>query len=82
MPSFLLRRLIHGVFVVWGVVTAVFFVDLHKPWFYFWMYAGLVMRMVLCVEREPVRESEPVPRLRRPVVRRDPYGWANSGTRP
>jgi peptide/nickel transport system permease protein len=25
MPSFLLRRLIHGVFVVWGVVTAVFF---------------------------------------------------------
>jgi len=25
MPSFLLRRLVHGVFVVWGVVTAVFF---------------------------------------------------------
>ena len=22
-----------------GVCTAVFFVDLHKPWFYFWMYA-------------------------------------------
>src|SRR5438034_448901 len=25
MPSFLLRRLVHGVFVVWGVITAVFF---------------------------------------------------------
>ncbi|HEU5135141.1 MAG TPA: O-antigen ligase family protein [Steroidobacteraceae bacterium] len=64
-----------------GVCTAVFFVDLHKPWFYFWMYAGVVMRMVLCVEKAPVPEPVTAPRSRRPVVRRDPYGWANSGTR-
>jgi len=64
-----------------GVCTAVFFVDLHKPWFYFWMYAGLAMRMVLCVEQEPAHESAAVPKVRRPEVRRDPYGWANSGTR-
>ena len=66
-----------------GVCTAVFFVDLHNPWFYFWMYAGLVMRMALCVEKNPVVESEQasVPRLRRPTVRRDPFGWANTGTR-
>jgi len=63
-----------------GVATAVFFVDLHKPWFYFWMYGGVVMRMVLCVEKSPVVETT-VPRLKRPVVRRDPYGWANPGTR-
>ena len=63
-----------------GVATAVFFVDLHKPWFYFWMYGGVMMRMVLCVENDPV--SEPAtPRVKRPTVRRDPYGWAQPGTR-
>jgi O-antigen ligase len=64
-----------------GVCTAVFFVDLHKPWFYFWMYAGLVMRMVLCVEQEPVQQAAAAPKSRRPVVRRDPYGWGQPGTR-
>jgi len=64
-----------------GVATAIFFVDLHKPWFYFWMYVGVAMRMVLCVEQEPVRESAAAPSPRRPAVARDPYGWANSGTR-
>lgn len=64
-----------------GVCTAIFFVDLHKPWFYFWMYAGLAMRMVLCVEKEPVVEQVPAPRPRRPAVRRDPYGWASPGSR-
>jgi len=64
-----------------GVVTAVFFVDLHKPWFYFWMYAGVAMRMVICADENPVRDAATVPQVRRPVVRRDPYGWAQSGTR-
>jgi len=64
-----------------GVATAVFFVDLHKPWFYFWMYGGLVMRLVLCVEQAPARESSTAPQVRRPTVRRDPYGWANPGAR-
>jgi O-antigen ligase len=64
-----------------GVATAVFFVDLHKPWFYFWMYAGVAMRMVICADEAPVQESTAVPQIRRPVVRRDPYGWAQSGSR-
>jgi O-antigen ligase len=64
-----------------GVCTAVFFVDLHLPWFYFWMYAGVAMRMALCAEQNPAREATVAPRLRRPAVRRDPYGWANAGTR-
>ncbi|HEU4779371.1 MAG TPA: O-antigen ligase family protein [Steroidobacteraceae bacterium] len=63
-----------------GVCTAVFFVDLHKPWFYFWMYAGLAMRMALCVEKDPIEQPAVTPRPRRPAVRRDPYGWANHGT--
>ena len=64
-----------------GVATAVFFVDLHKPWFYFWMYGGVVMRLVLCAEESPATEAA-TPRVKRPTVRRDPYGWAHSGTRP
>jgi O-antigen ligase len=65
-----------------GVVTAVFFVDLHTPWYYFWIYAGLVMRLVLCVERSPVKVTAPEkvadqPRARRPRQRRDAYGWAS-----
>jgi O-antigen ligase len=64
-----------------GVCTAVFFVDLHKPWFYFWMYTGLVMRMVLCVDKNPVQQPVTAQRPRRPAVRRDPYGWGHAGTR-
>ncbi len=32
-----------------AVCGAVFFVELHDPWIYFWMYTGVVMRLVLCV---------------------------------
>ena len=38
-----------------GILTAVFFVDLHQPWYYFWMYAGVVMRLVLLVQRKPAK---------------------------
>ena len=62
-----------------GIATAVFFVDLHQPWYYFWMYAGVVMRLVLLVQRKPakvpVTSASDVP-LRLPTSRRDPYGWA------
>jgi len=63
-----------------GVATAVFFVDLHKPWFYFWMYAGLVMRLVLSVEQQPAKVTVPKPGApeREPVVGRDPFGWTHS----
>jgi len=69
-----------------GVATAVFFVDLYEPWFYFWMYGGAVMRLALCVERSPAKVpapqvSDPQTLVRRPSVRRDPYGWASSQER-
>jgi O-antigen ligase len=67
-----------------GVATAVFFVDLHQPWYYFWMYAGVVMRLVLLVQRKPakvpVTSASEVP-LRLPTSRRDPYGWAQPQVR-
>ena len=63
-----------------GVVTAVFFVDLHKPWFYFWMYAGVVMRIVLVAEKEPVTERAR-PKIKRHAPQRDPFGWAQPETR-
>ena len=67
-----------------GIATAVFFVDLHQPWYYFWMYAGVVMRLVLVVQRKPakvpVTSASDVP-LRLPTSRRDPYGWAQPQVR-
>jgi len=67
-----------------GVATAVFFVNLHQPWYYFWMYAGVVMRLVLLVQRKPakvpVTSASDVPR-RLPTPRRDPYGWAQPQVR-
>jgi O-antigen ligase len=77
-------QLIAFVIGVVGVATAVFFVDLHDPWYYFWMYAGVVMRLVLLVQHQPAR----VPAMRmadaalhRPPVRRDPYGWTQPQVR-
>ena len=72
-------QLIAFVIGVVGVATAVFFVDLHDPWYYFWMYAGVVMRLVLVVQRAPAQAPATAAadvRVRRPAARRDPYGWA------
>jgi hypothetical protein len=64
-------------FVVGGmaVCVAVFFVDLHDPWIWFWMYTGAAMRLALSAELQVA--SFPAPRhqprgLERP---RDAYGW-------
>ena len=63
-------------FVLGGIAIcgAVFFVDLYEPWYYFWMYTGVVMRMAHCVEHAAVPEAAAErPRLRGPA--RDPFGW-------
>jgi len=60
-----------------AVCGAVFFVDLHDPWIYFWMYTGVVMRLALCVV--PQAATQPQTRRRRRVERpRDAYGWAGA----
>jgi hypothetical protein len=64
-------------FVIGGIAvcTAVFFVDLYDPWFFFWMYTGVVMRVAFCVEHAPATEPVLQPtRLSGPA--RDPYGWS------
>jgi len=82
-------------FVVGGtaVAAAVFFVDLHTPWIYFWMYTGVVMRLVTCVQRMPVAAPAPAlveevgrdgrrrPRVLKPALARDSYGWAGGSGR-
>ncbi len=58
-----------------GVCTAIFFVDLYSPFYYFWMYGGVVMRLIICLKESGVQEtSASSTRLAAPA--RDPYGWA------
>jgi hypothetical protein len=82
-------------FVIGGsaVSVAVFFVDLHTPWTYFWMYTGVVMRLVACVDRMPAAAPAPAPlvevardgrrrtRAPRPAIARDSYGWSSGSGR-
>ena len=59
-----------------ALCAAVFFVDLYFSWCFFWMYGGIVMRMVLCIEEQPATVPAPERRVRTRAPRRDPYGWA------
>jgi len=77
-------------FVIGGISVcgAVFFVELHDPWIFFWMYTGTVMRLAMSVSpaTEPALAPLPVAgrrqRLRAAVATRDAYGWAAQGRRP
>jgi hypothetical protein len=60
-----------------GVCTAVFFVDLYKPWYYFWMFGGAVMRLIICLKDVRVQEAAPLEATRLAAGRRDPHGWAH-----
>lgn len=77
------RHLIAFVIGATSVCGAVFFVELHEPWIYFWMYTGVVMRLVACVQPATVEAPAPVAFHRPRRVARDPYGWvgASSGRR-
>ena len=68
-------QLIAFVLATVGVCTAVFFVDLYKPFNYFWMYGGVVMRLVICMREQPAMAAEKAV-VREPETRRDSYGWA------
>ena len=75
------RHLIAYVMGAVALCGAVFFVEIMEPWIFFWMYAGTVMRMSLCAERDAVPESAAqlaMPRWRlrpRTSAPRDSYGW-------
>jgi hypothetical protein len=72
-------HLIAFVIGVMAVCAAIFFVDLHRPWYYFWAYAGVALRLAVIVNHEarehanllspaalPGRRAEPAS---------DPFGW-------
>jgi len=66
-------------FVIGGIAVcgAVFFVELHDPWIYFWIYAGTVMRLALCAQTAASPALAPSHRARsRLRAWRDSYGWA------
>jgi hypothetical protein len=72
-------------FVIGGIAVcaAVFFVDLYEPWIFFWMYAGVVLRLVHGVEHASAAEPVGAPRVRARGPARDPFGWTvTSGRRP
>jgi O-antigen ligase len=82
------RQLVAYVIGVISVCGAVFFVELHDPWVYFWMYAGTVMRLAMCVQpvtaQVPALEPESDQRWRLRAAHalpRDNYGWAAQGRR-
>lgn len=69
-------QLIAFVLATVGVCTAVFFVDLYKPFYYFWMYGGVVMRLVICMKAQTATATEKSLLIPEPETRRDSYGWA------
>jgi O-antigen ligase len=76
-------RLIGFVIGVLGVCVALFFVDLHRPWYYFWAYAGVAMRLAVSVrneaaERRTARAVRAIPANEvRPALATDSYGWSS-----
>jgi hypothetical protein len=75
-------------FVIGGISVcgAVFFVELHDPWIFFWMYAGTVVRLAMSVApaTQPAFAPAAVTGRRqrmRAAVARDAYGWAAQGRR-
>jgi hypothetical protein len=65
-------------YVIGGIAVsgAVFFVELHDPWIFFWMYTGTVMRLVLCVAPATVAAPALLPVRRQRTRPRDAYGWS------
>jgi hypothetical protein len=74
------RHLIAYVIGGTALCGAVFFVELIEPWIYFWMYTGIVMRLVLCVQESPVPAPVPIGERRsiRRALPRDAYGWSGA----
>ena len=52
-----------------------FFVDLHDPWIFFWMYTGTVMRLALCVEPSTSARRRAGSGWCATAYPRDAFGW-------
>jgi hypothetical protein len=71
------RQLVAFVVGAVSVCGAIFFVELHDPWSFFWMYTGVAMRLALCAQPRgaPLQVAESRGRVRSP---RDAYGWVGA----
>jgi O-antigen ligase len=71
--------LIGFVIGVLAVSAAVFFVDLHRPWYYFWAYAGVALRLAVLVKNEAREHADlllpPALPGARGELASDPFGW-------
>lgn len=60
-----------------ALATAVFFVDLYKPWLFYWSYAGIVMRLAVNARERSAPAMAPVPAVEQSrIAPRDPFGWS------
>lgn len=57
---------------------ATFFVDLYSPWAWFWLYAGLAMRIAVNTRRQASQQIVESMPAQEPPPRRDPFGWAGT----
>jgi O-antigen ligase len=73
--------LIAFVIGVIAAATALFFVDLHRPWYYFWAYAGIALRLAVIVGNEAREQADALGAApaavagARSAPASDPYGW-------
>jgi O-antigen ligase len=70
--------LISFAFGVLAISIATFFVDLYKPWMWFWAYAGLVMRIAVNARAKGLETAVETPQPSPALPRRDPFGWVGS----
>lgn len=66
-----------------AVAVAVFFVELHSPWQYFWSYAGIVMRLAVNATQGAVAQPTAAAANVReaPGIHQDPHGWTVASSR-
>lgn len=58
-----------------AIATATFFVDLYKPWTYFWAYAGLAMRIAVNARYQQPTSLVETNTAAAPLPKHDPFGW-------
>jgi len=74
-PPPLRGQLIGFVIGATALCVAIFFVDLHKPWPYFWAYVGVALRLAACI---PQAAHAPVEARVAPAG--DAHGWVARAT--
>lgn len=68
-PDLFRPHLMAFVFGALMIAVATFFVDLYRPWDYFWAYTGLMLRIVVALQEQA--SAAPA----KPALSADPFGW-------